>query len=46
MSDRCPIDGCGNSELDDVSENDDEFDWFCPWCGNLFIETEDGLDVR
>jgi hypothetical protein len=42
----CPVDGCENPELDDVSENDDEFDWFCHWCGNLFVETEGGLDVQ
>lgn len=42
----CPVEGCENPELDDVSENDDEFDWFCHRCGNLFVETEDGLDVQ
>ena len=42
----CPVEGCENPELSDVSENDDEFDWFCHWCGNVFVETEDSLDVQ
>jgi len=40
----CPVDGCGNESLDNI--DDPDLDWFCHWCGNIFVETEDGLDVQ
>jgi len=42
----CPIDGCGNTALDNISDSDGEYDWFCVWCGNFFRNTEDGLNVQ
>lgn len=41
---RCPVDGCENPELD-ATPDDEETDWFCHWCGNLFVEDGGGLDV-
>jgi len=41
----CPVDGCENSELEELTD-DDKLDWFCHWCGNLFVETEDGLNAQ
>jgi hypothetical protein len=42
----CPVDGCDNPELDEISDMDDQFDWFCHWCGNMFVENEGDLDVQ
>jgi len=42
----CPVDGCGNEDLESVADDDSDFDYFCHWCGNLFTKTEDGLDVQ
>lgn len=34
----CP--DCGSIGVNDVSENDDEYDYFCVICGGLFTEEE------
>lgn len=42
----CPMEACGNEDMDDVSDNDDSLDWFCPWCGSLFMEDNGELVIQ
>jgi hypothetical protein len=41
---QCPNPNCENDELD-ATPDDPDTDWFCHWCGNLYVGDGDELEV-